>query len=1091
MDEERENTSGGKEEATEMETSQNVTGIESETTPEMTGKETNPEAALTNTDTTQDETLALASSTSHNKDSSKDLVTDSDVKEVEVTTSPSLDLIPTKDSSGNIPPPENEKQQNILSEELKSTNQDSSALIANSPGEGGEDEKAERGETKPDSASSSNGESKQLTEISPPDSKTTVESLNEKDVKTLTVTSNVEVDVVDESIALKTEVESVLYEAQHVLPDETAQEQTPGEVADTPPSSNINAVMSPEVSVAENEEMVREDSNISSKTEPTPSARTDSTVSVDRRYSSVSNARQTNNTTPSKPGTPETGISIATKGDLPSRFTTPHPPSQQLQERPLTHATVSTEFGYDEMKDFTSPDYEYTQTPLYSVRGDSGVRQDRKTFSRGESVKSVTFADDLTGRMSAKELGVEEEDEGTSSEEESDTETAPEKGTEADEKLAIKDVETKEQQGEDKDDLFPTAVSEEKIEEAKQKRKERAEGDAARRENLFGIFGQPRLDKRRSMEEVVGSKAREHFDKGCVLLSNLENSQAIVCFDKAINLCPKEVRYYLMRGEAYLQMCDFQSAILNMKKACVLDPNNDAFYIRLAFVYYFQGQTLFDQCLFAEALESFSRASEMRPEVIGYHTRSVACLAALQRHGECLALVNKRLEVEQHNPDLYIMRARLHELFRNTSLCYYDLKDAIALDPDREEAQNLMVALEAKAAESRDHAVRLQLQGKLKEAMNKITAAVETNPAVADYHLLRGALHRRLHDYNAAIDDFLLALDKTDHNEQNRIYMEAQRQLLLTYNDFAVECFLGAYFEEAIILLNKAIKGEKREKGLYVNRGDCFFRLNELHFALADYHQALELDHADWTIRSRIASIHSEFGLMDYEEHSYKEAEARFTVAIQHNPRVGSYFIYRSKVRFMLENQAGARHDLLVTLHLEPNNEEILTLMPRLFPGKSITDIMRSKSGRAAKAEVENAVVTASPVRLPALNGDATNKEAQPNNTSPQATSQAGAKHVSFASAAATPSGSVMPDLKECMNEIGFNTVLAKKKKKVSNHVKSLLHDRQTLWTDAPKLAPQPPPRPYAIRGGALNKNQSNIDTSMGWRSFSMGVGLK
>ena len=87
----------------------------------------------------------------------------------------------------------------------------------------------------------------------------------------------------------------------------------------------------------------------------------------------------------------------------------------------------------------------------------------------------------------------------------------------------------------------------------------------------------------------------------------------------------------------------------------------------------------------------------------------------------------------------------------------------------------------------------------------------------------------------------------------------------------------------------------------FVIHKDCFFRLNELHFALADYHQALELDHADWTIRSRIASIHSEFGLMDYEEHSYKEAEARFTVAIQHNPRVGSYFIYRSKVRFMLE----------------------------------------------------------------------------------------------------------------------------------------------------------------------------------------------
>ena len=46
---------------------------------------------------------------------------------------------------------------------------------------------------------------------------------------------------------------------------------------------------------------------------------------------------------------------------------------------------------------------------------------------------------------------------------------------------------------------------------------------------------------------------------------------------------------------------------------------------------------------------------------------SVACLAALQRHGECLALVNKRLEEETENPDLFIMRARLHELFRNVS----------------------------------------------------------------------------------------------------------------------------------------------------------------------------------------------------------------------------------------------------------------------------------------------------------------------------------------------------------------------------------------------------------------------------------------
>ena len=53
----------------------------------------------------------------------------------------------------------------------------------------------------------------------------------------------------------------------------------------------------------------------------------------------------------------------------------------------------------------------------------------------------------------------------------------------------------------------------------------------------------------------------------------------------------------------------------------------------------------------------------------------------------------------------------------------------------------------------------------------------------------RGALHRKQADFNSAIDDYLLAMDKTDHNESNSTYKEAQRQLLLCYNDFAVECF--------------------------------------------------------------------------------------------------------------------------------------------------------------------------------------------------------------------------------------------------------------------------------------------------------------
>ena len=62
-------------------------------------------------------------------------------------------------------------------------------------------------------------------------------------------------------------------------------------------------------------------------------------------------------------------------------------------------------------------------------------------------------------------------------------------------------------------------------------------------------------------------------------------------------------------------------------------------------------------------------------------------------------------------------------------------------------------------------------------------------PADCGLFFSSGALHRRMTDFNAAIDDYLLAMDKTDHEESNSTYKEAQRQLLLCYNDFAVECF--------------------------------------------------------------------------------------------------------------------------------------------------------------------------------------------------------------------------------------------------------------------------------------------------------------
>ena len=50
-----------------------------------------------------------------------------------------------------------------------------------------------------------------------------------------------------------------------------------------------------------------------------------------------------------------------------------------------------------------------------------------------------------------------------------------------------------------------------------------------------------------------------------------------------------------MRAEIYLDMCDFESAVLNYKKVCHLLPDEPEHFERLAFIYFFYGQVLFDQ----------------------------------------------------------------------------------------------------------------------------------------------------------------------------------------------------------------------------------------------------------------------------------------------------------------------------------------------------------------------------------------------------------------------------------------------------------------------------------------------------------------
>ncbi|XP_058861622.1 tetratricopeptide repeat protein 16 isoform X1 [Acipenser ruthenus] len=613
--------------------------------------------------------------------------------------------------------------------------------------------------------------------------------------------------------------------------------------------------------------------------------------------------------------------------------------------------------------------------------------------------------------------------------------------------------------------MFSTAVSEEQLEEAREKSRRR-------------LFGSSRIfeleeDKKDRLElcgrSIIELRAAEHYGRGVEAVSKADWERAVHFFTKTINLQPQQTRLYVCRAEAYLQLCDFQSAALNYRKASALEPQSEAFHLRLAFIFYLQGQCLFDHGRHLDALESFAKAAELRPDYRPYHMRSLACLAAIGRHSDCLLLVSKRIETEMDDPELYILRARLHKHFNQLTICYHDVKAALALAPDIPEGRSLLMELEGSAEQARRLALSRAVAGNLQEALQKINTALENNPEEVQYYLFRGTLYRRLKDFNTAIDDFILALDRSGGEEGRSVQAEAQRQLLLTYNDFAVHCFTRGFYEEAVMLLNKAIGMEKREKGLYINRGDCFFKQRELEFALADYQQAEELDPLDRSIKIRFAVVYSTMGQRDYESGSkYIEALENFSRAIQYNPGVSQYYEYRAKARQKLNEEHGARQDIIMSLLLDPSNDQAVPLLSRLYPGCTVTDILSSEAGEMAKMKLDVSLQACG------LYEDPSSFKRDPHKPPPKHE-----KPSEEPADAADTENSIAP----CIGDTDLYHEIMRSKIKINRAVKCALQERRSLRSDGPRVS--------ALARPASAEPPQDADRPYRWKKFNTAVGLQ
>ncbi|XP_021547247.1 tetratricopeptide repeat protein 16 [Neomonachus schauinslandi] len=463
---------------------------------------------------------------------------------------------------------------------------------------------------------------------------------------------------------------------------------------------------------------------------------------------------------------------------------------------------------------------------------------------------------------------------------------------------------------------------------------------------------------------TVPLKVREYYHQGLQCLEKEDWEMAVLFFSRALHLDSHLVDFYALRAEAYIQLCDFSSAAQNLRRAYSFQPENTKYLERLTLVLYLQGQCLFEQRAFAEALRVFSQASVLQPEKASFRYRCMACLLALEQHQDCLSLIAKEVKLGTTNADVFILRARLYNFFQKPSLCYRDLHSALLLDPKHPQAKVLLQMMVDQAQKARQDAGILAVQGKLQHALQRINCAIENNPLDPSLFLFRGTVYRRLQEFDAAVEDFLKALDMMSESQEGMV-RQAQRQLLLTYNDFAVHCYQHGAHEEGVLLLNKALKDEQQEKGLYINRGDCFFQLGNLIFAEADYQQALALSPQDEGANLRMGLLQERMGFCEQRSRQFHKADSHFSVAIRHNPQKAQYYLHRARTRQLLQNILGARLDVATVLLLSPKQPKVLPLMASLFPGMSVEEVLCSQVANLARLQLNRVLESSLQAGIP------------------------------------------------------------------------------------------------------------------------------
>ncbi len=188
--------------------------------------------------------------------------------------------------------------------------------------------------------------------------------------------------------------------------------------------------------------------------------------------------------------------------------------------------------------------------------------------------------------------------------------------------------------------------------------------------------------------------------------------EAIVCFDRALELDPKYSHGWLERGTARADAHRYADAIGDYDQAIALKPDD-------AEAWFNRSNAWFDTGHPDEALRDLDRAIALRPDYAEAYVNRGLIHAAARRYDEAMSDYNQAIAVNPDCAPAYVNRGLIHAAANRPDEAMSDYNQAIAVNPDCVEAWYNRGTAFARA-------------GRLEEALRDLDEAIARKPDYAD-----------------------------------------------------------------------------------------------------------------------------------------------------------------------------------------------------------------------------------------------------------------------------------------------------------------------------------------------------------------------